>query len=178
MTGCGAMSVLCSTAGILPFDRMTATNSTLSAALCTTSQPAQPTAGATAGRLHPTTAASGFCSFRMDGTTATAAPCDRSGDDMNATAMSIDTPSYARSLGMGQPGSAAGFAGSFLDSSQDLAQTMSIDGSQAEHISDGGAVASGTGEQLRYFICISSKLQPGPSPPLPKFTTIPQTQPP
>lgn len=56
-------------------------------------------------------------------------------DDLDATAMSIDTPSYARSLGMGQPG----FGGDPLHMSQDLAQSMSIDGGQSMHFWDNAA---------------------------------------
>lgn len=83
-----------------------------------------------------------------DVTAVAAAPtsCDRSGDDMNATAMSIDTPSYARSLGMGQPGSAAGFAGSPFHMSLDLAQAMSIDGHQTDYAPGHSAVGIGTGQ--------------------------------
>jgi len=64
---------------------------------------------------------------------------DQLAEDMEATAMSIDTPSYARSLGMGQPGSSTGFAGGIFYQSQDLAQCMSIDGSQAMQFWDGAA---------------------------------------
>lgn len=65
---------------------------------------------------------------------------------MNATAMSIDTPSYARSLGMGQLGSAPGFAGSPFHISQDLAQAMSIDGNQISCPPGQGASFTGTGQ--------------------------------
>ena len=51
-------------------------------------------------------------------------------DVLGAKSMSIDTPSYARSLGMGQPGCTSGFDGDVLDAAQDLAQSMSIDGAQ------------------------------------------------
>lgn len=64
---------------------------------------------------------------------------DQLADDMEASAMSIDTPSYARSLGMGQAGSSAGCAGGMFYMSQDLAQSMSIDGAQAMHFGDGAA---------------------------------------
>lgn len=114
-----------------------------------TAQAAHPTAEATAGRLtvHCATAASGSCSTPMNDATAVApdAPSDRSGEDLSATAMSIDTPSYARSLGMGQLGSAAGFAESLFEGSQDLAQSMSIDGVQAEHMSDQAAASASRG---------------------------------
>ena len=60
-------------------------------------------------------------------------------EDMEATAMSIDTPSYARSLGMGQSGSATGFAGGMFHASQDLAQSMSIDGAHAMQSGDSAA---------------------------------------
>ena len=76
---------------------------------------------------------------------APAPPTDRSGEDLSATAMSIDTPSYARSLGMGQLGSAAGFAGSLFQGSQDLAESMCIDGVQAELVSSQAAAFLGTG---------------------------------
>ena len=68
-------------------------------------------------------------------------------EDMEATAMSIDTPSYARSLGMGQPGSSTGFAGGMFHLSQDLAQSMSIDRAQAMQfgapLNPGGSVRHG-----------------------------------
>ncbi len=70
---------------------------------------------------------------------ATAVAQDQLAEDMEATAMSIDTPSYARSLGMGQPGSSTGFAGGIFHPSQDLAQSMSIDGAQAMQVGDGAA---------------------------------------
>lgn len=47
-------------------------------------------------------------------------------DDMGATAMSIDTPSYARTLGLSQPGTPSNAGGQM----HDLAQDMSIDCSQ------------------------------------------------
>jgi len=78
---------------------------------------------------------------------ATAVAQDRLAEDMEATAMSIDTPSYARSLGMGQPGSSTGFAGGMFHPSQDLAQSMSIDGAQAMQfgapLNPGGSVRHG-----------------------------------
>lgn len=117
---------------------MVSTNSMHPANLSTTAQTAHPTAEATAGRMpvHCPTAASGSYSTPMNDGTAVApgAPSDRLQEDLSATAMSIDTPSYARSVGMGQLGSAAGFAGSLFRGSQDLAQSMSIDGVQAEHM--------------------------------------------
>lgn len=122
-----------------------------------TAQPANFTAGATAGRLlaHPATAASGSCSYPMDDATAVAVaapalPNDRLGEDLSATAMSIDTPSYARSLGMGQLGSAAGFAASLFQGSQDLAQSMSIDGVQADLVSGQAAASSGAGRHNQH----------------------------
>ena len=92
----------------------------------------------------------------MNGATAVApdapaTPNDRLEEGLNATAMSIDTPSYARSLGMGQLGYAAGFAGSLFQGSQDLAQSMSIDGVQVQHLLDRAAATPGTG---RYFIIL------------------------
>lgn len=80
-----------------------------------------------------------------------ATPNDRLEEGLNATAMSIDTPSYARSLGMGQLGSAAGFAGSLFQGSQDLAQSMSIDGVQVQQLLGRAAATSGTG---RHFIIL------------------------
>lgn len=109
---------------------------------------------AKAARLSslPTTAATAFCVASPQGATAAADPAtaalDRLGDDMNATAMSVDTPSYARSLGMGQLGSAAGFAGGPFHVSQDLAQSMSIDVGQAEQMFIHGATAGNSGHQL------------------------------
>ena len=76
---------------------------------------------------------------------AVAADQGRLGDLMGATAMSIDTPSYARSLGMGHVGFSQGFGGSPFQMSQDLAQSMSIDGGQAEQLSHHGAAAACTG---------------------------------
>lgn len=48
-------------------------------------------------------------------------------DDMGTTAMSIDTPSYAHSLGLGQPGLQSQFASNAGGLVQDLVQSMSID---------------------------------------------------
>ena len=49
-------------------------------------------------------------------------------DDMGATAMSIDTPSYAKALGLGQTGLlGSGFGSNASGLVQDLAQSMSID---------------------------------------------------
>ncbi len=73
-------------------------------------------------------------------TAAQAVVQDQLAEDMEATAMSIDTPSYARSLGMGQPGSSTGFAGGIFHQSQDLAQSMSIDGAQALQFGGGAAL--------------------------------------
>ena len=139
--------------------------------LSTTAQPANTaagatagdTAGATAGRppMHSATAASGSCSFLMSGATAAAtdaptSPNDRAGEDLNATAMSIDTPSYAQSLGEGRLGSAAGFAGSLFQGSQDLAQSMSIDGVQAGQMSGQAAASSATGRHLKHMLGLLS----------------------
>lgn len=52
-------------------------------------------------------------------------------DNMGSAAMSIDTPSYAHSLGLEQPGLQAGFASNVGSLSQDLAQSMSIDSGAA-----------------------------------------------
>lgn len=124
--------------------------------LSTTAQAARPTAEATAGGMpmHCATAASGSCPSAMNDVTAVApdAPNHRSGEDLSATAMSIDTPSYARSLGMGQLGSAAGFAGSLFQGSQDLAQSMSIDGVQAEHIYSQAAASAGRGTHCKLML--------------------------
>lgn len=49
-------------------------------------------------------------------------------DNMGSMAMSIDTPSYAHSLGLGQPGLQSRFASNAAGLVQDLAQSMSIDG--------------------------------------------------
>ncbi|KAL3135980.1 hypothetical protein ABBQ32_007021 [Trebouxia sp. C0010 RCD-2024] len=112
----------------------------------------QPTTGSLPRDPMATTSATAAASHQVppmrDVTAVAAAPtsCDRSGDDMNATAMSIDTPSYARSLGMGQPGSAAGFAGSPFHMSLDLAQAMSIDGHQTDYAPGHSAVGIGTGQ--------------------------------
>lgn len=76
---------------------------------------------------------------------------DQLAEDMEATAMSIDTPSYARSLGMGQPGSSTGFAGGIFHPSQDLAQSMSIDGAQAIQFG-GGAELLNSGGSVRYGV--------------------------
>lgn len=49
-------------------------------------------------------------------------------DDMGPTAMSIDTPSYAKALGLGQTGLlGSGFGSNASGLVQDLAQSMSID---------------------------------------------------
>ena len=80
-------------------------------------------------------------------------------EDMEATAMSIDTPSYARSLGMGQPGSSKGFAGGIFHPPQDLAQSMSLDGSQAMQfgapLNPGGSVRNVDRKDKR-SLCVSA----------------------
>ncbi|DBA98841.1 TPA: hypothetical protein ACH3X1_014603 [Trebouxia sp. C0004] len=88
---------------------------------------------------------------------ATAVRQDQLAEDMEATAMSIDTPSYARSLGMGQPGSSTGFAGAIFHPSQDLAQSMSIDGAQAMQFWDGAASLNPGSERAGFM----SMTQPG-----------------
>ena len=103
--------------------------------------------------MHSPTAAAGSCSSFMNVETDAPAPFyNRSGEGLNAADMSIDTPSYARSLGMGQLGSAAGFAGSLFQGglSQDLAQSMSIDGVQAEQVSSQAAASSGPGIHFKH----------------------------
>ena len=78
-------------------------------------------------------------------------------DDMAATAMSIDTPSYARSmLGMGQSGAALGFAQGPFQTSQNLAQSMSIDGDQTNHIFSHGAAMTNPGQHLHLHLQRSS----------------------
>ena len=89
--------------------------------------------------------------------------------DLSATAMSIDTPSYARSMGMGQNDFAVGFPAGFspasLSSSQNLAQAMSIDGVKQMPFWDNAAPAA-YGERavplflfssisLALFVCFS-----------------------
>ena len=132
------------------------TNSLHPGNLSTTAQTAGPTAGATAGRMpmHCATATSGSYSTTVNDITAVApdAASDRLQEDLSCTAMSIDTPSYARSLGKGQLGSGAGFAGSLFRGSQDLAQSMSIDGVQAEHISEQAAASAGRGTHCRLML--------------------------
>ena len=159
------MPTLCSTAGSVPCERLAATDEVHSVNLSATAQPANTTAGATFGRqtMHSATATSGSCSFLVNGATAVAlnasiTPNDRLEEGVNTTAMSIDTPSYARSLGLGQLGSAAGFAGSLFQGSQDLAQSMSIDGVQVQHLLGRAAATSGTGRHfiiLFHHICLN-----------------------
>ncbi len=90
-------------------------------------------AAAAAGSIS-TTAAAHAANSPFPAATAGAEPSaelqDRLQDDLGATAMSIDTPSYARSVSMGHPGPAAGFGRGTFHMSQDLAQSMSIDGAQ------------------------------------------------
>ena len=52
---------------------------------------------------------------------------------------------------MGQLGSAAGFAGSLFQGSQDLAQSMSIDVVQAEQVLGQAAASSGAGRRLEHI---------------------------
>ena len=78
----------------------------------------------------------------LTGATAVAEPSampNQLADDLDVMAMSIDTPSYAQGLGMGQPGCAEGFAGGGMRSFQDLAQSMSIDGVQSMQFWDNAA---------------------------------------
>jgi len=99
------------------------------------------TTSAGPAQLSATTAGASTAVSASPPATAVAQPVmqDQLAEDMEATAMSIDTPSYARSLGMGQPGSSTGFAGGMFHLSQDLAQSMSIDGAQATQFGDGAA---------------------------------------
>lgn len=100
-----------------------------------------------AHRLATTAVAHGIASAS---TTATAgaelsAVPNQLADDLGVTAMSIDTPSYAQGLGMGQPGSAKGFAGGVMRPFQDLAQSMSIDGVQSMQLWDNAATLTAGG---------------------------------
>ena len=76
-------------------------------------------------------------------------------DDLSATAMSIDTPSYARSLAMGQLGYPAGGSAPF-GVSQSLCEAMSIDGQQQMPFWD-SAAANTSGEHICTFLSPSDQ---------------------
>lgn len=138
-------------AGSLPSDSMVATTSFLSAPCSTTVQNAAATAVTTPRSLaiHPNTAVDTHQATAHGPTAVVDTPQllhDQPRDDYNATAMSIDTPSYARSMGMGQIGSSSGFARGPFHVSQDLAQSMSIDSCQVDQVFGHGAAATSTGQ--------------------------------
>ena len=81
-------------------------------------------------------------------------PLEATVDDLSATAMSIDTPSYARSMAMGQLGLPTQVMATPFGLSQSLSEAMSIDGPQRMSFWDTAASAT-TGELVNSALLLT-----------------------